>query len=156
MKKCRRHVHSWPWLLLGILIILALSCPSLVWAQADQRVPVELKLKIDNNKIGQTFVTELKKWISRSDKFVLNSSETPRLVLHINAQDIAELPYQAVVTVIWTLAAPGKGAPREIFQNYLVMVGMSQAHSGKDAQDILDYTRQNILPAFTALKGEKK
>jgi hypothetical protein len=37
----------------------------------------------------------------------------------------------------------------------LVMVGVSAAHSGKDAEDILEDTQRNILPRFTAISGEK-
>jgi hypothetical protein len=35
-----------------------------------------------------------------------------------------------------------------------VMVGVSAAHSGRDAQDILEDTQRNILPRFTALRDE--
>lgn len=156
MEKSRRHRASWPRRLFLMLIIVGICWPNLGWGQGDQRVPLELKVKIKDREIGRIFVDSLKNWINRSNIFVLSTSKAPRIVLHINSQGILELPYQSVIAVIWTVTAPGKEAPKEIFQDYIVMIGVSAAHAGKDAEDILNYTQEKILPPFTAIKGEKK
>jgi hypothetical protein len=36
----------------------------------------------------------------------------------------------------------------------LVMVGVSAAHAGKDAADILEDTQRKILPQFITIRGE--
>jgi hypothetical protein len=155
MKTKKLSLTGWSKRFLFMLVIAAICCPSLAWGQADQRVPIELKVKLNDGKIkiGHIFVEELKKQINRSTKFVLSPSEAARLVLRVEAQGIGDLPYQSVVSVIWTATAPGKGAPREIFLDYLVMVGVSAAHAGKDAEDILNYTQQKILSRFAVIKA---
>jgi len=155
MGKSRRHRTSWPRRMFLVLIIVGICWPNLVWGQADQRVPLELKVKIKDKEIGRTFVDSLKKSINRSNIFVLSTSKTPRICLHINSQDILELPYQSVIAVIWTVTAPGQKSPKEFFQDYIVMVGVSAAHAGKDAEDILNYTQEKILPPFSTIKGGK-
>jgi len=75
-------------------------------------------------------------------------------VLRIASEDLPGNPYQAIVVVTRTVAIPWKSGSREIFVDNLVMVGMSAAHSGKDAEDILEDTQRNILPRFTAIRGE--
>ena len=119
-------------------------------------MPVELKFRVVDGKIkiGQTFVEALENRINRSHKFVLSSSDIPRLVLRISSEDIPGDPYLSVIAVTRTVAIPWKGGPREIFQDNIVMVGVSGAHAGKDAADILEDTQRNILPQFTAIKGE--
>jgi hypothetical protein len=75
-------------------------------------------------------------------------------VLRISSEDLPETPYQAVVTVIRTVAIPWKGGSREIFVDNLEMVGVSAAHAGRDAQDILEDTQRKIVPSFNAIRGE--
>jgi hypothetical protein len=149
---------GWPRLLVLGLIIAAIWGPALIWGQADQRIPLELQVKLADGKIkiGQTFVESLTNRIERSSAFRLNSSDIPRLVLRIASEDLPENPYQAVIVVTRTVAIPGKGGPREIFLDNLVMVGVSAAHSGRDAQDILEDTQKTIIPRFAAISGEVK
>jgi len=118
---------------------------------------LELKAKLADGKIkiGQTFVESLKNRINRSDIFRLSSSDIPRLVFRIASEGLPENPYQAVVVVTRTVAIPWKGGSREIFLDNTVMVGMSAAHSGKDAEDFLEDTQRNILPRFTAISVGK-
>jgi hypothetical protein len=157
MKPNKWKFPGWSGCLVLGLIIAGICCPTLSWGQAGQRIPVELKVKLADGKIkiGQTFVESLKSRINRSDAFRLNSSDIPRLVLRISSEDLPENPYQAVVVVTRTVAIPWKDGSREIFVDNLVMVGVSAAHSGKDAEDILEDTQRNILPRFTAISGEK-
>jgi hypothetical protein len=35
------------------------------------------------------------------------------------------------------------------------MVGVSAAHAGKDAEDVLNYTQNKVLPRFAVIKNEK-
>jgi hypothetical protein len=105
-------------------------------------------------KIGHTFVESLKNRIKASSTFRLNSSALPRLVLRISSEDLPENIYQAVIVVTRTVAIPWKGGSREIFLDNLVMLGVSAAHSGRDAQDILEDTQRNVIPRFTALRAE--
>jgi hypothetical protein len=156
MKSSYERFTGWAKRLLLGLMIAALCCPALSWGQSGQRIPVELKVKLAGGKIkiGQTFVDSLKTRISRSPAFRLSSSDIPRLVLRIASEDLPENPYQAVVVVTRTVAIPWKGGSGEIFLDNLVMVGMSAAHSGKDAEDFLEDTQRNILPRFTAIRGE--
>jgi hypothetical protein len=144
------------WLLL-LLVIVGIWQPNLVWGQSVQRVPLELKVELDDGKIkiGTIFVDALRKRINCTDKFVLATSEIPRIILRIHAEKIVDLPYQSAISVIWTVATPGPVAPREIFRDYILMVGVSAAYADKFAEDILNYTQNNILPKFTAIKGEK-
>jgi len=155
MKTRKFYLKGWPkrWLLM--LVFVAICCPSLVWGQAEQRVPLELKVKLNDGKIkiGHIFVEELKKQVNRSTKFVLSTAEAPRIIVRVNSQGINELPYQSVISIIWTATAPGKGTSREVFLDYILMVGVSAAHAGKDAEDILNYTQQKILPRFAVLKS---
>jgi hypothetical protein len=139
----------------GLIIAIILG-PVLAWGQGNQRAPVELKTKLADGrvKIGHTFVESLKDRIERSATFRLSRTAIPRLVLHIASEDLPGDPYQAVITVVRTVAVPWKGGTREIFVDNLMMVGVSAAHSGRDAADILEDTRMKILPAFTAIKGE--
>jgi hypothetical protein len=157
MKPNQRKFPGWPRSVLLGLMVAAICCPTLSWGQAGQRIPVELKIKLADGKIkiGQTFVESLKSRINRSDAFSLSGSDIPRLVLRISSEDLPENPYQAIVVVTRTVAIPWKGGSREIFMDNLVMVGVSAAHSGKDAADILEDTQRNILPRFTAISGEK-
>jgi len=138
-------------------MIAALCCPALSWGQANQRIPIELKPQLADGKIkiGQTFVESLQNRINRSDAFSPNSSDIPRLVLRIASEDLPENPYQAIVVVTRTVGIPWKGGFREIFLDNTVMVGMSAAHSGKDAEDFMEDTQRNIVPQFTAISGEK-
>lgn len=156
MKQGKRGLPGWPRRLWLVLMIAAICGPTLVWGQAGPRVTVELKVKLADGKIkiGQTFVDALSNRINRSDKFVLSSSDIPRLVLRIYAEDLPGDPYLSVIAVARTVAIPWKGGSREIFVDNLVMVGVSAAHAGKDAEDILEDTQRNILPQFTAIKGE--
>ena len=156
MKQHKREFPAWPVRILFGMMIAAICCPALSWGQAKQRIPVELKAKLADGKIkiGQTFVESLKHRINRSGSFRLSSSDIPRLVLRIASEDLPENPYQAIVVVTRTVAIPWKGGSREIFVDNLVMVGVSAAHSGKDAADILEDTQRNILPRFTAISGE--
>jgi hypothetical protein len=151
----RKISHRWRHLGFG-LVVAALLCPTLVWGQADQRVPVELKLKLADGKIkiGQTFVESLRNRINRSAGFRLNSSALPRLVFRISSEDLPGEIYLSLITVVRTVAIPWKGGSREIFLDNLVMVGVSAAHAGKDAEDILEDSRRNILPQFIAISGE--
>jgi hypothetical protein len=151
-----RKFAGWPRLLVLCLIIAAIWGPALIWGQAAQRIPLELKVKLADGKIkiGQTFVDSLENRIKRSDAFRLSNSDIPRLVLRISSEDLPETPYQAVITVTRTVAIPWKGGSREIFVDNLVMVGVSAAHAGRDATDILEDTQRNILPQFTAIRGE--
>jgi hypothetical protein len=154
----RRKFPGWPRLLVLGLVIAAIGGPTLSWGQAGQRIPLELKVKLADGKIkiGQTFVDSLKSRIKRSDTFILNSSDTPRLVLRITSEDLPENIYQAIITVTRTVAIPWQGGSREIFVDNLVMVGVSAAHAGRDAQDILEDTQRNIIPRYTAIRGEVK
>ena len=156
MKLNKWKFPGWPRRVLLGLMVAAICCPTLSWGQAGQRVPVELKIKLADGKIkiGQTFVESLKSRINRSDTFRLSSSDTPRLVLRISSEDLPGDPYMAVIAVTRTVAIPWKGGSREIFVDNLVMVGVSAAHSGRDAADILEDTQRNILPQFTAIRGE--
>jgi len=157
MKTRKLYLTGWPRHLLLVLVIVGICCPNLASGQAEPQVPIELKVKLDDGtiKIGHIFVEELKKQINRSNKVVFNTSEASRIVLLVNSQGIVELPYQSVVSIIWTAASPGKGPPREIFLDYLVMVGVSAAHAGKDAEDVLNYTQNKVLPRFAVIKNEK-
>jgi hypothetical protein len=139
------------------LMLATICCPALSWGQAKQRIPIELKPQLADGKIkiGQTFVESLKYRINRSDTFRLSNSDIPRLVFRIASEDLPENPYQAIVVVTRTAAIPWKGGFREIFLDNTVMVGMSAAHSGKDAEDFLEDTQRNIIPQFTAISGEK-
>jgi hypothetical protein len=156
MKSSHGRFTGWAKRLVLGLMIAALCCPTLSWGQSGQRIPLELKAKLADGKIkiGQTFVESLKNRINRSDTFRLSNSEIPRLVLRIASEDLPGNPYQAIVVVTRTVAIPWKSGSREIFVDNLVMVGMSAAHSGKDAEDILEDTQRNILPRFTAIRGE--
>jgi hypothetical protein len=157
MNQRKRELPGWPRRLWLVLMIAAICCPTLVWGQADRRVPVELKVKLADGKIkiGKTFFDALTNRVNRSDKFVRSSSDIPRLVLRIYAEDLPGDPYLSVIAVTRTVAIPWKGGSREIFVDNLVMVGVSAAHASKDAEDILEDTQRNILPQFTAIKGEK-
>jgi hypothetical protein len=157
MKKRGLSRTGWPRRLLLLLVIVGLWQPNLGWGQIGQRVPLELKVELadGNIKIGALFIEALKKQLNHADQFVLSTPEMPRLILRVQAEKIVDLPYQSVISVIWTVATPGPGAPREIFLDYLVMVGVSAAHAGKDAEDILHYTQERILRKFTAIRGEK-
>jgi hypothetical protein len=139
----------------GLMIAIILG-PVLAWGQGEPRVPVELRGTLADGKvkIGRTFVESLRDRINRSAAFRLSRRDLPRLVFHIAAEDLPETPYQAVITVVRTVAIPWKGGTREIFVDHLMMVGVSAAHSGRDAADVLADTRIKILPAFTAIKGE--
>jgi hypothetical protein len=156
MQQSTGKFPAWPRRLVLGLVVAAICCPTLVWGQAGQRIPLQLKVKLADGKIkiGQTFVESLKSRINRSDTFRLNSSDTPRLVLRITSEDLPENIYQAVITVIRTVAIPWKGGSREVFVDNLVMVGVSAAHAGRDAQDILEDTQRNIMPRFAAIRGE--
>jgi hypothetical protein len=157
MKSSQRQSAAWPKRLLLWLMVAAICCPALSWGQAKQRIPVELKAKLADGKIkiGQTFVESLRSRINRSPAFRLSGSDTPRLVLRIASEDLPGDPYMAVIVVTRTVTIPWKDGSREIFVDSLVMVGVSAAHSGKDAADILEDTQRNILPRFTAISGEK-
>jgi hypothetical protein len=157
MKQRKPEIPGWPRRLLLGLIVAGIYCPTLIWGQVDQRIPLELKIKLADGKIkiGQTFVESLKSRINRSDRFRLSNSDIPRLVLRISSEDLPGDPYMAVIAVTRTVAIPWKGGSREIFVDNLVMVGVSAAHSGRDAADILEDTQRNILPRFTAISGEK-
>jgi hypothetical protein len=156
MKSSHGRFTGWAKRLVLGLMIAALCCPTLSWGQSGQRIPLELKAKLADGKIkiGQTFVESLKNRINRSDTFRLSNSEIPRLVLRIASEDLPGNAYQAIVVVTRTVAIPWKSGSREIFVDNLVMVGVSAAHSGKDAEDILEDTQRNILPRFTAIRGE--
>jgi hypothetical protein len=156
VKPNRRKFPAWWMRLVLWLVLAAICCPTLSWGQAAQRIPLELKVKLTDGKIkiGQTFVDALENRIKRSATFRLNSSDTPRLVLRISSEDLPETSYQAVITVIRTVAIPWKGGSQEVFVDNLVMVGVSAAHSGRDAQDILEDTQRNIVPRFNAIRGE--
>jgi hypothetical protein len=156
MKPIKRKFPAWSRRLVLGLMIAAICCPTLGWGQAGQRIPLELKVKLADGKIkiGNTFVESLKSRISRSDTFRLSNSDIPRLVLRIASEDLPENPYQAVITVTRTVAIAWKGGSREIFVDNLVMVGVSAAHSGRDAQDILEDTQRNVVPRFTAIGGK--
>lgn len=158
MKPGKRNFSAWPRRLCLGLVVAAICWPTLSWGQADQRIPLELKVKLADGKIkiGHTFVESLKNRINRSDTFRLNRADTPRLVLRIASEELPENPYQAVIVVTRTVAIPWKGGSREIFLDNLVMVGVSAAHSGRDAQDILEDTQRNILPRFNVISSEAK
>ena len=156
MKQSKLEFPVWPRRLLLGLVVAAICCPTLIWGQADQRIPLELKVKLADGKIniGQTFVESLKNRINRSDTFRLSRSDTPRLVLRVSCEDLPGDPYMAVIAVTRTVAIPWKGGFREIFVDNLVMVGVSAAHAGKDAADILEDTQRKILPQFITIRGE--
>jgi hypothetical protein len=142
---------------LRVLFMVAALCgPTLVWGQTGPRVPIELKLKLADGKIGigKTFVEALKNRIKGSETLVLSDSDIPRLVLRIASEDLPGDPYLAVIAVTRTVALAGKGGPREIFLDDLLMVGVSGAHAGKDAADMVEDTLQKILPKFIAIKSE--
>jgi hypothetical protein len=150
-----RKFTGWAKLLVLGLIIAAIWVPALVRGQAGQKIPLELKVTLADGKIkiGRTFADSLENRIKRSATFGLSSSDLPRLVLRITSEDLPENQYQAVVTVTRTVAVPWKGGSREIFVDNLVMVGVSAAHSGRDAQDILEDTQKNIVPRFNAIRN---
>ena len=156
MKPSKRKLSAWPRRLLFGLMVAGICCPTLIWGQTDQRIPVELKVKLADGKIkiGQTFIESLTIRINRSHTFRLSNSDIPRLVL-LSSEDLLGDPYMAVIAVTRTVTIPWKDGSREIFVDNLVMVGVSAAHSGKDAADILEDTQRNILPRFTAISGEK-
>jgi|GEM_PF-5819587 len=154
MKPNKRKFPVRPMRLLLGLVVTALCFPALIWGQTGPRIPLELKVSLADGKvkIGQTFVDSLEKLIKRSDTFRIESADIPRLVLRITSEDLPETPYQAVITVTRTVAIPWKGGSREIFVDNRVMVGVSAAHSGRDAQDILEDTQRKILPQFNAIR----
>ncbi|MDO9532891.1 MAG: hypothetical protein Q7O12_12275 [Deltaproteobacteria bacterium] len=156
MEPNKRKFPAWTRSLLFGLVVAAICCPTLSWGQADKRIPLELKVKLADGKIkiGQTFVESLKNRINRSHTFRLSNSDIPRLVLRVSSEDLPGDPFMAVIVVTRTVAIPWKGGSREIYVDNLVMVGVSAAHAGRDAQDILEDTQRNILPRFTAISGE--
>jgi hypothetical protein len=156
MKPSNLKFPGWPSRLVLGLVVAAICCPTLIWGQADQRIPLELKVKLADGKIkiGQSFVESLNNRINRSETFRLSSSDIPRLVLRIASEDLPGDPYMAVIAVTRNVAIPWKGGSREIFVDNFMMVGVSAAHAGRDAQDILEDTQRNILPRFTAIRGE--
>ena len=158
MKPSKLTSSAWLGCLLVGLMIAALSWPCLSLGQGSQRIPMELKVKLADGKIkiGQTFVHSLENRIKRSDAFRLSNSDLPRLVLRVSSEDLPENIYQSVIVVTRTVAIPWKGGFREIFVDNRVMVGVSAAHSGRDAQDILEDTQSDIIPRFTAISGEVK
>jgi hypothetical protein len=156
MNRRKRPFPGWPGRLGLLLMVAALGDPTLSWGQATHRTPVELKVSLADGKIkiGKAFVDALRNQISRSDTFALSHSDVPRLVLRIYAEGIPGDPYLSVIVVTRTVAIPWQGGSREIFVDNLVMVGVSAAHAGRDAQDILENTQRNIIPRFTAIRGE--
>ncbi len=142
------------WLWLG-LAFAALCSPALARDQTGLRFPVELKLKLADGKvgIGKIFAASLKSRIQQSGTLVLSDVEIPRLVLRISSEALPGDPYMAVIAVTRTVAVAGKGGPREIFLDDLLLVGVSGAHAGRDAADVLEDTRQKILPKFMALQN---
>jgi hypothetical protein len=156
MKQSTRKFPPWPRPLVLGLVVAAICCPTLVWGKSDQRIPLELQVNLADGKIkiGQTFVESLKSRVKRSHTLRLNSSDTPRLVLRVSSEDLPGDPFMAVIVVTRTVAIPWKGGSREIFVDNLVMVGVSAAHAGRDAADILEDTQRKILPRFTAISGE--
>jgi hypothetical protein len=157
MNRRKRPFPGWPGRLGLLLMVAALGDPTLSWGQATHRTPVELKVSLADGKIkiGKAFVDALRNQISRSDTFALSHSDVPRLVLRIYAEGIPGDPYLSVIVVTRTVAIPWQGGLREIFQDDRVMVGVSEAHASKDAADILEDTRQTLLPKFTAIRDEK-
>ena len=151
----RKLPGGWRRLCFG-LVVATLLGPALIRGQADPRAPVELKFRLADgkSKIGQIFVESLKNRINRAGQFRLSSSALPRLVLRIYAEGIPGDPYMAVISVTRTVAIPWKGGVREIFVDNLLMVGVSAAHAGRDAADVLEDTRMRILPRFTAIKTD--
>ena len=156
MKLGKRKFPAWPKRLVLGLMVAVLWCPTLSWGQADQRIPLELKVKLADGKIniGKTFVESLKNRIKRSHTFRLHNSDIPRLVLRVSSEDLPGDPFMAVIAVTRTVAIPWKGGTREIFVDNLVMVGVSAAHAGRDAADILEDTQRTIVPRFTTILGE--
>ena len=113
MKQRKREFPGWPRRLLLGLMVAAICCPTLIWGQADQRIPVELKVKLADGKIkiGQTFVESLKNRINRSDTFVLSSSDIPRLVLRISSEDLPGTPICRSLPSPGPWRYPGKAGP---------------------------------------------
>jgi hypothetical protein len=156
MKPGKRKFPAWPRRLWLGLVVTVICCPTLIWGQAGQRIPLELQVKLADGKIkiGQTFVESLKNRIKRSDKFLINNSDLPRLVLRVASEDLPGDPFMAVIVVTRNVAIRWKGGSKEIFVDNLVMVGVSAAHAGRDAADILEDTQRNIIPRFNAIRGE--
>jgi hypothetical protein len=154
----RRKFQSpgWPTRLLFLVMLTGMCYRGLSWGRADARVPVELRARLKGGKInlGQTFVEALRNRINRADEFALSSSDIPRLVFRVYAENLPGDPYLAVISVTRTVAVPWKGSLREIFLDNIVMVGVSGAHAGKDAEDILADARQNLIPKFNAIKRQ--
>jgi len=115
---------------------------------------LKVKLADGEIKIGKIFVESLKSRIKRSDTFRLSSSDIPRLVLRVSSEGLPGDPYMAVIVVTRTVAIPWKGGSREIFVDNLVMVGVSAAHAGRDAADVLEDTQRKILPRFSVISRE--
>ena len=121
MQKMKPHKHQCPArprrLLLG-LVVAAICYPTLIWGQADQRIPLELKVKLADGKIkiGQTFVESLRNRIKRSDTFRLSSANIPRLVPRVSSEDLPGDPFMAVIAVTRTVAIPWKGGSQRDFR----------------------------------------
>jgi hypothetical protein len=139
-------------ILLGAILILLVSAPPAILAQSDQRIPLEIRNQSEA-KIAQAFFQGLKIQINRASKFRMARGNEPRLTLTVGSAK-TENPYLDVITVIWTTEVKTSRGNLPVFLDF-VSWAMSEAHSYKDAEDMLNFTEKNVVKRFRELSGQK-
>jgi len=135
----------------GIFLLL-LAFSGVLPAQSEQRIPLELRNESEA-KIAQAFFQGLTIQVNKSSKFRMARPHEPRLTLTVGSAR-TENPYLDVITVVWTTEVKTSQGNLPVFLDF-VSWPMSEAHSSKDAEDMLNFTEKNVVKRFRKLSGQK-
>jgi hypothetical protein len=123
-----------------VVLLLSIMLLHGVMGHAGPKISVEVLDKTDSNdRIGKNFIQQINKRLQQAGKFEITGAGAARVIIRVETLRVPELPYTSIFSVTW-MARTTAGAGSIFLDQSLGLI--SEAHLGKDAEDIVALTAE--------------